>query len=410
MGNEISAVAGGVATAATGVATGVTLGKVPALKHATAQCAKFTGKKFMDSNVRHVGELVGVSIAAAATLGQCEAVNECVRQSAPRTGKTLLRTLDSSADSLPIVGHIKGGIHYACGDEEGGHKAMRASNRTVGVMGGGAIGMLTGGPPGAVIGGIAGGAALDGTITVVESAVKNEYTPTGQVAAWTKALENKDPQSLIEGLVEIAVTPVGDGLAGYAAGKMTMKIKEKLTGNPKRVYRVATEEAVDKMVEDQSLTRAPQSKDQMGETCVTESPTKHSREFLPQRQKQTPATKMSCAEFEVDKGTWDRMKADSIPQQGSRQINQRLIKQNLDPLNVTTTEKLGSSGEINMNIKGNNVDKFNAGVVKVTKVNVLSCKYKSDLIHATHRIGKPAAGAAIAAAAAAEHTRSATQD
>mmetsp|Transcript_119314 Transcript_119314/g.210816 ORF Transcript_119314/g.210816 Transcript_119314/m.210816 type:complete len:410 (+) Transcript_119314:231-1460(+) len=409
MGNEISAVAGGVATAATGVATGVTLGKVPALKHATAQCAKFTGKKFMDSNVRHVGELVGVSIAAAATLGQCEAVNECVRQSAPRTGKTLLRTLDSSADSLPIVGHIKGSIHYACGDEEGGHKAMRASNRTVGVMGGGAIGMLTGGPPGAVIGGIAGGAALDGTITVVESAVKHEYTPTGQVAAWTKALENKDPQSLIEGLVEIAVTPIGDGLAGYAAGKMTMKIKEKLTGNPQRVYRVVPEEAVDKMVEDQSLTRAPQSKGQMGETCVTESATKHSRQFLPQRQKQTPA-KMSCAEFKVEKRIWDRMKDDSIPQQGSRPINEVRIERGLDPLNVTTTEKLGSSGEISMNIKGNNVATFNKGVVKVAKVNVLSCKYKSDLIHATHRIGKPAAGAAIAAAAAAEHTRSAKQD
>lgn len=33
------------------------------------------------------------------------------------------------ADAVPVVGHIKGGIHYACGDTEGGDKAMMHATR-----------------------------------------------------------------------------------------------------------------------------------------------------------------------------------------------------------------------------------------------------------------------------------------
>ena len=79
---------------------------------------------------------------------------------------------------VPGVGHIKGGIHYACGDTDGGDKAMKAASRTIGVVGGGAVGIL-GGPAGMVAGGIAGGAAMDGIITGSESLVKGEYTPSG---------------------------------------------------------------------------------------------------------------------------------------------------------------------------------------------------------------------------------------
>ena len=57
---------------------------------------------------------------------------------------------------VPIVGHIKGGIHYACGDKDGGDNAMKAASRTIGVVGGGAVGIL-GGPAGMIAGGVAGG-------------------------------------------------------------------------------------------------------------------------------------------------------------------------------------------------------------------------------------------------------------
>ena len=50
-----------------------------------------------------------------------------------KCGNALLRT----ADGIPVVGHVKGAIHYACGDSEGGNKAMMSVTRTTGVMGAG---------------------------------------------------------------------------------------------------------------------------------------------------------------------------------------------------------------------------------------------------------------------------------
>ncbi len=38
------------------------------------------------------------------------------------------------ADGVPVVGHVKGVIHYAVGDTEGGHQAMRSSTRTCGML------------------------------------------------------------------------------------------------------------------------------------------------------------------------------------------------------------------------------------------------------------------------------------
>ena len=65
-------------------------------------------------------------------------------------------------DAIPVVGHVKGVVHYACGDQAGGDKAMVASSRSTCVAGGAAGGFLVGGPVGAVAGGMAGGAARDG--------------------------------------------------------------------------------------------------------------------------------------------------------------------------------------------------------------------------------------------------------
>jgi hypothetical protein len=56
---------------------------------------------------------------------------------------------------------------------------MKSSSRTVGVIGGGVGGFLVGGPPGAIVGGVSGGAAMDGIITGVDSAVHDEYRPNG---------------------------------------------------------------------------------------------------------------------------------------------------------------------------------------------------------------------------------------
>ena len=60
-----------------------------------------------------------------------------------------------------MLGHVKGIIHYAVGDNEGGDEAMKAATRTSGVIAGGMGGFIVGGPVGAVAGGMSGGAVMD---------------------------------------------------------------------------------------------------------------------------------------------------------------------------------------------------------------------------------------------------------
>jgi hypothetical protein len=79
--------------------------------------------------------------------------------------KNVGQLAEGVVDSLPVVGHAKGGIHYAIGQRERGDAIMKSASRSVGVIAGGTGGFFVGGPVGAVAGGVAGGAAVDGIIT-----------------------------------------------------------------------------------------------------------------------------------------------------------------------------------------------------------------------------------------------------
>ena len=50
---------------------------------------------------------------------------------ATETQKQFVQGANDFADKLPVVGHVKGGIHYACGDREGGDKAMMHATRSL---------------------------------------------------------------------------------------------------------------------------------------------------------------------------------------------------------------------------------------------------------------------------------------
>ncbi len=53
-----------------------------------------------------------------------------------------LKVVESALDSVPVVGHIKGGIHHSMGDAEKAQTAMASANRSTGVIVGGVIGGL----------------------------------------------------------------------------------------------------------------------------------------------------------------------------------------------------------------------------------------------------------------------------
>lgn len=394
MGNEISTVGGAIGVAGTAVAAGVCFGKCETLNKAVVETSKFTANQFMDSTVRHVGEaacgavaVTSCAIASGVCLGQVEPLNQAVVKTAEYTATTGRRaaikvggTLNDATDSIPVVGHVKGGIHYAFGDKNGGDQAMKLSSRTVGVLGGGAAGFLVAGPVGAVAGGIAGGAALDGITTVIDSAVHDEYRPAGQVAAWTSAANGKSTEEVIGGIVGIVVTPVMDGIGGYAAGKMMNKI------NTARAYRVMDTTEADVAVKQQKLSPAHNQGGVMGETSVSKS-VKHSKTFMAERAESRGGVSQSTVQINADARAYSKIRSNAIPQKGSRIINQQLQSVK----NVFNTERLKNhpKGKVNLIIKGSeNLKEFNKTVKSIKVVDPVDLAAKGGMEKTVGRYAK----------------------
>jgi len=126
----------------------------------------------------------------------------------------------SLLDSIPVVGHIKGVVHYATGDAEAGNDAMHSATRTSAVVGGAFVGTVTGGPLGGIAGAVGAGNAVDAGFTVVESIANDEWSPRGNIEAATNIVTGDD---VLGGLGEIAINTVADSLGGYGAGGVVGK-------------------------------------------------------------------------------------------------------------------------------------------------------------------------------------------
>jgi len=235
MSNEFKTIFGAIGTAATAIAAGLTFGQVEELNDAVVSAAKFTEEKAKKTIVRHVGETainavetVGTAVVAGVCMGQVDSLNNAVVESAKSTAKSAEKTAVVVAEdaevvvnATPGVGHVKGTVHYLCGDKEGGDKAMKSASRTTGAVVGGIVG-IAGGPVGMVLGGMGGAASVDGATTGVESAIKKKYTPSGYIDAGTrivKAVKADDDQELIEGVADVCGLAICDGSVGLAVGE-----------------------------------------------------------------------------------------------------------------------------------------------------------------------------------------------
>lgn len=125
-----------------------------------------------------------------------------------------------TVDGIPIVGHAKAVIHYACDDTEGGDRAMMSATRTTQVMAAGAVGFLAGGPVGAVAGGVVGGVTFDTNVTIIDSAFHNEYRPSGTIGALDNVLKNPNAGDIFD----TCFIFVSDGLNGYSGGRLVNAI------------------------------------------------------------------------------------------------------------------------------------------------------------------------------------------
>ncbi|CAG0903251.1 unnamed protein product, partial [Darwinula stevensoni] len=192
------------------------------------------------------GDTEGAARTAEKFLRECPVVSQVTStvqliagdvDGAIETQKRCGQGLLNVADGIPVVGHVKGLVHYAVGDTEGGTKAMKTATRSTAVIGGGIGGFVVDGPVGAA--GIGAGAAMDTTTTAVESAIRGEYCPSGYLGAFANAVKNPNPG----GIFDLAVMPVFDGLAGYSAGQACNRIT---TAAARKVNNVAMSEALQK--------------------------------------------------------------------------------------------------------------------------------------------------------------------
>ena len=160
-------------------------------------------------------------------------------EGAKETQLQFVEFLSDTADAVPGVGHVKGGIHYACGDTEGGNKAMKSSSRTTGVIGGGVLGFVAGGPAGAAAGGVAGGLAMDSLTTGIDSVAHDgEFRPSGTIAAIDNIVQGKS-ESVSGAVFDVVVGTVMDGMTGIAAGEQVGRMsKVKVEGEGQVASRV----------------------------------------------------------------------------------------------------------------------------------------------------------------------------
>lgn len=85
----------------------------------------------------------------------------------------LNNTITPMVESTPVVGHIKGAVHIALGEEERGVEIIKGATTSTAM----AVGGIIAGPAGAIGAGI----ASDALITGIDSALDGEYKPFGLV-------------------------------------------------------------------------------------------------------------------------------------------------------------------------------------------------------------------------------------
>jgi len=141
----------------------------------------------------------------------------------PEEAKDLqIKFLDDAeriTNSIPVAGHIKGGVHYILGDNESGDEAMKAASRSTGVALGGIGGFAMGGPAGAVAGGVAGGAAMDAIITESDKLIHGKNASNYGYLAIKDGVEDGNIHTAGE-IFDTAMMPVFDGVGGLAGAKI----------------------------------------------------------------------------------------------------------------------------------------------------------------------------------------------
>ena len=147
-------------------------------------------------------------------------------QESERLKKSYLNAASSVVDGVPVVGHVKGIVHYAMGDKEKGNRSMEASTRTAAVLG---AGVLTGGLGGGLVAGatagVGSGVAYDATVTVIDKVENGDDAKLHGTMALANANKMNDNE-----VVGAMLGIVGDGMTGASGAQLGKNIRTRMSG------------------------------------------------------------------------------------------------------------------------------------------------------------------------------------
>ncbi|XP_071178047.1 uncharacterized protein [Mytilus edulis] len=151
-------------------------------------------------------------------------------EAARETQKKFGKSMESLADSVPVVGHIKGSIHHIVGQKEKGNSVFKSASGSFLTIPAAVAGTIVGGPAGGAAAAVVASQAYDGIVTGIDTAVNGQREDGrpryyGSWDTWDKMGRGEttagDEFDLLAGIGFDALggatgAKVGKGLRGFA--------------------------------------------------------------------------------------------------------------------------------------------------------------------------------------------------
>ena len=111
--------------------------------------------------------------------------------------------LANTVDATPLIGHVKGLVHFVQGDVAKGHDSMASATRSTSVLLAGAGGFFIGGVVGAFVLGTQAGIIWDAGVCIATK---------GKKKSGLARIDPRDPWTCVDAFVGV----IGDGMAGLS--------------------------------------------------------------------------------------------------------------------------------------------------------------------------------------------------
>ena len=336
-----------------------------------------------------------VVVSQARTMTEAATGNvKAAQETADAFNASAAQFWEGAADSTPVLGHIKGSIHYALGEEEKGRNCMIGASRLVAAVGGG---LAFGGPCCAIAGAVTGAASFDlMAYGIAKESIGDDATLGGTAGAFYGAHCTGDSGDWFDAHFALGM----DAWTGYRARSGAEKLRRKAESraNTVDVYRVMRESERSQVMRTLRLEF-----DGTGEKWVSESKRHASGRnckgpgFLRKKVEKAKTAKAEtpgCLAIRVQKILWDKEREGVLHQYGNseRTLHTKNLY-NREKLVIRSRDvpPLQKGEKVNIGIKGkNNLQAINGAVVSVKDFDPNALKNMNGVTMWIARYGKGA--------------------